>query len=107
MSRDIRRDAEKYLRLAFGPDDGDSPIQGLEDFEAEEEDITKLGLDEVKERLNIKDDGIAVLENYINKYQGPHKLEDTLESFVSDVEQYALPAAQKMIQFLKAGMGEV
>ena len=62
---------------------------------------TEITFDDLKGMANIKEDGIAVLNLYMEKYfptvTGKDDVKLALEDFESDVGDYALPAVRKML----------
>jgi len=74
------------------PDDHDDQEMVLED---------DADLDDVLTYCDIHDDGLDVLKMYAKKFcrgDGVDAVKDCLNSFQSDVEDYAMPAVEKMLE---------
>lgn len=69
-----------------------------------EQDEEALTYDDLLGNLDIKADGIGVMDDYMSKYfpnaQGEVEVLEGLESFLNDLSEYAIPAATKMIDSL-------
>lgn len=67
-------------------------------------DPDDMAFDELKDKADIKEDGLGVLNLYMEKFhkdaEGPTALVSALEDFVSDVEEYAMDAVQDMLAYL-------
>lgn len=60
-------------------------------------------MDELLDELGINEDGLGVLQEYMKKYGDTNidGLKESLEDFKSDVEDYAMPAVEQMLSWLK------
>ena len=78
-------------------------IAALKTVTADEDDDKDL--EWLMSELDIGEDGMAVFNSYAEKFgANAEDLEDVyqlLENFVSDVEEYAMPAVKKMMAYIE------
>jgi hypothetical protein len=94
-------DAEELKKLAAEMKEAGGP--GPEDA-PDEDELADMSFEELKDKAGVKEDGIGVLNLYMQKYfpeaSGPEDLASALDDFRSDVEQYAMDAVSDMENFL-------
>lgn len=87
---------------AVAPTTEADPTDGDDEFPIPSED--EMTFDDLKEKVGIKEDGISVLNLYMEKHfpeaAGETALAEALEGFKTDVEDYAMPALEKMLKHL-------
>jgi hypothetical protein len=92
--------AEELKKLAAEMKEADDD----DDKDYDDEDLADMDFEELKNKAGVKEDGIGVLNLYMEKYfpraTGPEDLASALDDFRSDVEQYAMDAVSDMENFL-------
>lgn len=105
----------KYSLWAVGPDEDEEGGHIASDLENKDEakeaaveameELEVSGFEDLRDELDIKDDGLWVLTSYMEKHcedlEDNASVKETLESFKSDVEEYAMPAVDEMLAFLE------